>query len=59
MRAGLAGAGAMSLSAPMIRRARAAGDPGTLRTVMQGDLRVFDPIWTTANITALLRHDGL
>ncbi|HEX5326679.1 MAG TPA: ABC transporter substrate-binding protein [Acetobacteraceae bacterium] len=23
-----------------------------LRAVMQGDLRVFDPIWTTANITA-------
>ncbi len=25
---------------------------GTIRAVMQGDLRAFDPIWTTANITA-------
>ena len=24
----------------------------TIRAVMQGDLRVLDPIWTTANITA-------
>src|SRR5437762_4778115 len=24
----------------------------TLRAVMHGDLRAFDPIWTTANITA-------
>jgi peptide/nickel transport system substrate-binding protein len=42
-------AGALAL--PAIRRARAAA-PQTLRTVMQGDLRSFDPIWTTANITA-------
>jgi peptide/nickel transport system substrate-binding protein len=34
---------------------RAQGTPGagrTIRAVMQGDLRAFDPIWTTANITA-------
>jgi peptide/nickel transport system substrate-binding protein len=24
----------------------------TIRAVMHGDLRVFDPIWTTANMTA-------
>jgi peptide/nickel transport system substrate-binding protein len=34
------------------RRARAQWSEGTLRAVMQGDLRAFDPIWTTANITA-------
>ena len=46
-------AGAAALAAPAlgIGRALAAG-PVTLRAVMQGDLRSFDPIWTTANITA-------
>jgi peptide/nickel transport system substrate-binding protein len=44
---------AAGLVAPMIRRARAAAaDTSTLRAVMQGDLRSFDPIWTTANISA-------
>lgn len=47
LQAGLAGAFVL----PTVPRARAAG-PVTLRAVMQGDLRVFDPIWTTANITA-------
>ena len=42
-------AGALGL--PAIRSVRAAS-PQTLRAVMQGDLRSFDPIWTTANITA-------
>jgi peptide/nickel transport system substrate-binding protein len=53
-RRGVIGSGlAAGVFAPMINRANAApGDVGTLRTVMQGDLRVFDPIWTTANITA-------
>ena len=53
-RRGVIGSGlAAGVFAPMVRRANAApGDAGTLRTVMQGDLRVFDPIWTTANITA-------
>ncbi|MGH8299958.1 MAG: ABC transporter substrate-binding protein, partial [Steroidobacteraceae bacterium] len=37
---------------PMIGRARAASNTGVLSAVMQGDLRSFDPIWTTANITA-------
>ena len=34
------------------KRLRAQGSGGTLRAVMHGDLRAFDPIWTTANITA-------
>jgi peptide/nickel transport system substrate-binding protein len=42
-----------ALGAPRIARAQAAPPAAkTLRAVMQGDLRVFDPIWTTANITA-------
>lgn len=48
LQAGLA-AGALGL--PTFTNAHAAA-PVTLRAVMQGDLRVFDPIWTTANITA-------
>ncbi len=50
MRTGLA-AGALAAARPGSPAAGAAG-PVTLRAVMQGDLRVFDPIWTTANITA-------
>jgi len=33
------------------RRARAAADSKTLRFIAQSDLRVLDPIWTTAYIT--------
>ncbi|MFW5835060.1 MAG: ABC transporter substrate-binding protein, partial [Pseudomonadota bacterium] len=45
-----AGFGAVSaLGLPKIARAQNAG---IVRAVMHGDLRVFDPIWTTANITA-------
>jgi peptide/nickel transport system substrate-binding protein len=41
------------LAAPAIGRAQGAAAKGkTLKAVMQGDLRSFDPIWTTANITA-------
>lgn len=41
------------LSAPAIRTARAqASAANTVRAVMHGDLRAFDPIWTTANITS-------
>lgn len=47
LKAGLAGA----LSLPAVRAAHATG-PITLRAVMQGDLRSFDPVWTTANISA-------
>jgi peptide/nickel transport system substrate-binding protein len=39
------------LGLPAIGSARAA-TPTVLRAVMQGDLRSFDPIWTTANISA-------
>ena len=45
------------LSAPAIRRAHAQAADNTLRAVMHGDLRAFDPIWTTANITSY--HAGL
>jgi peptide/nickel transport system substrate-binding protein len=45
-------AGAVAAGGPAIRRARAASAPTTFNAVMQGDLRSFDPIWTTANITA-------
>lgn len=48
MKAGLASA----LSVPALRHAHAATPANTLHAVMQGDLRSFDPIWTTANITA-------
>ena len=51
LRSGVA-AGAMVAGGPAIRRARAASATSTMNTVMQGDLRSFDPIWTTANITA-------
>jgi peptide/nickel transport system substrate-binding protein len=51
VRSGLA-AGALAAGGPAIRQARAASSTSTLNTVMQGDLRSFDPIWTTANITA-------
>jgi peptide/nickel transport system substrate-binding protein len=47
LKAGLAGA----LSLPALPAAQATG-PVTLRAVMQGDLRSFDPVWTTANISA-------
>jgi peptide/nickel transport system substrate-binding protein len=44
-------AGAASLAAlPIARRARA-GDAKTLRVIMRNDLRVLDPMWTTAYLT--------
>jgi peptide/nickel transport system substrate-binding protein len=46
------GAAAAALTqAPGVLRAQPAAGK-TIRAVMQGDLRAFDPIWTTANITA-------
>ncbi|QPB24696.1 ABC transporter substrate-binding protein [Rhizobium sp. 007] len=46
-------AAATALTIPSILRAQAAGvDPRTIRMVKTGDLQVFDPIFTTANITA-------
>ena len=42
-----------SIGMPRIGHAQAAPPASqTIRAVMQGDLRSFDPIWTTANITA-------
>jgi peptide/nickel transport system substrate-binding protein len=52
LKSGLA-AGAVAAALP--RRANAQAAPPankTVRAVLQADLRVFDPIWTTANITA-------
>jgi peptide/nickel transport system substrate-binding protein len=48
------GAAAAALAnAPGVLRAQTApAAASTVRAVMQGDLRAFDPIWTTANITA-------
>lgn len=51
----LKGAAAYGLSLPLSQGLHAQTAPSvqkTLRMVKQGDLRVFDPIWTTANITA-------
>lgn len=45
---GLATAGALTLP----RRLRAQSAAGTLRAVIHGDIGTFDPIWTTANVTA-------
>ena len=46
-------AAATLVAAPSIGRAQSTPSAAkTLKAVMQGDLRSFDPIWTTANITA-------
>ncbi len=45
-------AGVVAASVPTIRQAKAASNAKVLKAVMQGDLKVFDPIWTTANISA-------
>jgi peptide/nickel transport system substrate-binding protein len=45
-----AAAAALTQAPGLVRAQPAAGK--TIRAVMQGDLRAFDPIWTTANITA-------
>ena len=54
---------AAMLSAPGLVRAQPAPAAArTLRTVLHGDLQVFDPIWTTANMTgnhSLLIYDTL
>jgi peptide/nickel transport system substrate-binding protein len=46
------GAGMVAASPSVLRAQSVAAGARTLRAVMQSDLRVFDPIWTTANITA-------
>src|SRR5678815_3000851 len=59
---GTAATGAV-LSAPNLLRAQPTPTPArTLRAVLHGDLQVFDPIWTTANMTGnhgLLIYDTL
>jgi peptide/nickel transport system substrate-binding protein len=45
-----AAAAALATSLPSLR-AKAAGDTKTLRLIAQSDLRVLDPIWTTAYIS--------
>ena len=54
---------AAALSAPGILKAQPAPTRArTLRAVLHGDLQVFDPIWTTANMTGnhgLLIYDTL
>ncbi|MBN9064764.1 MAG: ABC transporter substrate-binding protein [Rhizobiales bacterium] len=48
---------AAAAAAPAIGRAQGAPPAArTIRAVMHGDLRVFDPIWTTANITSYHAH---
>ena len=47
-----AAATAALTSAPSTSRRRRNPPPATVSAVMQGDLRLLDPIWTTANITA-------
>src|ERR1044072_7526955 len=58
-----AAASAAALSAPGLLKAQPApARARTLRAVLHGDLQVFDPIWTTANMTgnhALLIYDTL
>ncbi len=47
-----AGAAAALAAAPSVPQAKAASNAKIMNAVMQGDLRSFDPIWTTANISA-------
>ncbi len=51
LRTGVA-AGAAAAAPGIIRAQAQPAAAKTLRAVMQGDLRSFDPIWTTANISA-------
>src|ERR1700737_4506010 len=50
-RAFAAAAGAAGFAAVGLRRRAQAADAKTLRFIAQADLRVLDPIWTTAYIT--------
>jgi peptide/nickel transport system substrate-binding protein len=59
----VAAATVAGLSAPGLVKAQPAPPPArTVRAVLHGDLQVFDPIWTTANMTgnhSLLIYDTL
>ncbi len=51
-------ASAAVIAAPAIRRARAQPSPArTVRAVFHGDIPTYDPIWTTANMSAY--HGGM
>jgi peptide/nickel transport system substrate-binding protein len=45
------GAGAVAIAAPAVLRHARAADASVLRFIPQSDLRVLDPIWTTAYVT--------
>ena len=51
LKAGAAGAAIATVGAPHVARAQAK-PPRQVRMVPHGDLRVLDPIWTTANMSA-------
>ena len=58
--AGATASAAAALAAPAVTRAQKSG--GTLRFVAQADLKILDPVWTTAYITrnhAYLVYDTL
>src|SRR5256885_13250067 len=54
---------AAAISAPGLLKAQSAPTKArTVRAVLHGDLKIFDPIWTTANMTGnhgLLIYDTL
>ena len=59
---GTAAAAAVVCAPGRIKAQSAPASARTLRTVLHGDLQVFDPIWTTANMTgnhSLLIYDTL
>src|SRR5262249_29506549 len=57
------GASAAAISAPGLLKAQTTpSKASTVRAVLHGDLKIFDPIWTTANMTGnhgLLIYDTL
>src|SRR5256885_16502569 len=59
---GTAAAAAVACAPGLIKAQSAPTPARTLRAVLHGDLQVFDPIWTTANMTgnhSLLIYDTL
>src|SRR5437868_13227861 len=59
---GSAAAAAMVSAPGLIKAQSTPASARTLRAVLHGDLQVFDPIWTTANMTgnhSLLIYDTL
>ena len=47
---------AAALGLPALRARAAGGDDKTLRFIAQSDLRVLDPLWTTAYVTRKHGH---